>query len=42
MRGSAIEEDRARQHALKQKTSARPALGECGKETLQTCSPCSC
>jgi len=42
MRGSAIEEDRARQHALKQKTSARPALGECGKETLQKCSPCSC
>jgi hypothetical protein len=42
MRGSAIEQDRARQYALKQKTSTRPALGECGKKTLQTCSPCSC
>jgi hypothetical protein len=39
MRGSAIEQDRARQHALKQKTSARPAFGECGKETLQMRSP---
>ena len=39
MRGSAIEQKRARQYALKQKTRARPALGECGKETLQTCSP---
>ncbi len=34
MRGSAIEQKRARQYALKQKTRARPALGECGKETL--------
>jgi len=39
MRGSAIEQNRARQHPLKQKTSARPAFGECGKETLQTRSP---
>ncbi len=39
MRGSEIEQERARQHALKQKTRARPAFGECGKETLQTCSP---
>ena len=39
MRGSEIEQNRARQHALKQETSARPAFGECGKETLQTCSP---
>ena len=39
MRGSAIEQDRARQHALKQKTSARPAFGECGKQTLQTRPP---
>jgi hypothetical protein len=39
MRGSAIEQNRARQHALKQETSARPAFGECGKETLQTRSP---
>ena len=39
MRGSEIEQKRARQYALKQKTRARPALGECGKETLQTCSP---
>jgi hypothetical protein len=39
MRGSAIEQDRARQHALKQKTSARPAFGERGKETLQMRSP---
>ena len=39
MRGSAIEQNRARQHALKQKTSARPAFGERGKETLQTRSP---
>jgi hypothetical protein len=39
MRGPAIEQNRARQHALKQETSARPAFGECGKETLQTCSP---
>jgi hypothetical protein len=42
MRGPEIEQNRARQHTLKQKTSARPALGECGKETLQTYSPCSC
>jgi hypothetical protein len=39
MRGPAIEQDRARQHALKQKTSARPAFGECGKQTLQTRPP---
>jgi hypothetical protein len=39
MRRPAIEQDRARQHALKQKTSSRPAFGECGKETLQRCSP---
>ncbi len=39
MRGSAIEQDHARQHALKQETSARPAFGECGKETLQTRPP---
>ena len=39
MRGSEIEQDRARQDALKQKTSARPAFGECGKQTLQTRPP---
>jgi hypothetical protein len=39
MRGSAIKQNRARQPALKQETSARPAFGECGKETLQTYSP---
>jgi hypothetical protein len=39
MRGSAIEQDRARQPALKQETSARPAFGECGKQTLQTRPP---
>ena len=39
MRGPAIEQNRARQHALKQKTSARPAFGECGKQTLQTRPP---
>ena len=39
MRGSAIEQNRARQHALKQETGARPAFGECGKQTLQTRPP---
>jgi len=39
MRGSAIEQNRARQHALQQKTSARPAFGEGGKQTLQTRPP---
>jgi hypothetical protein len=39
MRGSEIEQNRACQHALKQETSARPALGECGKQTLQTRPP---
>ena len=39
MRGAAIDQDRARQRALKQKTSARPAFGECGKQTLQTRPP---
>ncbi len=39
MRGSEIEQKRARQHALKQETRTGPALGECGKETLQTCPP---
>jgi hypothetical protein len=39
MRGAEIQQNRARQHALKQKTSARPAFGECGKESLQICSP---
>ncbi len=39
MRGPVIDQDRARQHALKQETSARPALGECGKQTLQTRPP---
>ena len=39
MRGPAIDQNRARQHALKQKTSARPAFGECGKQTLQTRPP---
>ena len=39
MRGPAIEQNRARQHALKQKTSARPAFGEGGKQTLQTRPP---
>jgi hypothetical protein len=34
-----IEKNRARQYALKQETCARPAFGECGKETLQTCTP---
>ena len=35
MRGPAIEQNRARQYALKQKTGAGPAFGECGKQTLQ-------
>jgi hypothetical protein len=39
MRGSAIKQDRARQPALKQETGARPAFGECGKQTLQTRPP---
>ena len=39
MRGPVIDQNRARQHALKQKTSARPAFGECGKQTLQTRPP---
>ena len=39
MRGPEIEQNRAGQPALKQKTSARPAFGECGKETLQRYSP---
>ena len=39
MRGSAIEQNRACQNALKQETSARPAFGECGKQTLQTRPP---
>jgi hypothetical protein len=39
MRGPAIEQNRARQPALKQETSARPAFGECGKQTLQTRPP---
>ncbi len=39
MRRPKIEQNRARQHALKQKTSAGPAFGECGKQTLQTRPP---
>jgi hypothetical protein len=39
MRGSVVDQDRARQYALKQKASPRPASGECGKETLQTRPP---
>ena len=39
MRGPVIDQNRARQHALKQKTSAGPAFGECGKQTLQTRPP---
>jgi hypothetical protein len=39
MRGSAIEQNRAREHALKQETGARPAFGEGGKQTLQTRPP---
>ena len=38
-RGPAIDQNRARQHALKQKTSAGPAFGEGGKQTLQTRPP---
>ncbi len=36
MRGPAIEQNRARRHALKQETRARPAFGEGGKQTLKT------
>lgn len=39
MRGPVVDQNRARQHALKQKTSAGPAFGECGKQTLQTRPP---
>ena len=39
MRGPGIYQNRARQHALKQKTSAGPAFGECGKQALQTRPP---
>ena len=39
MRGPVIHQNRARQHALKQKTGAGPAFGECGKQTLQTRPP---
>jgi len=39
MRGSVIKHDRACEAALKQEPCAGPARGECGKETLQTCSP---
>jgi len=39
MRGPVIHQNRARQHPLKQKTSAGPAFGECGKQTLQTRTP---
>ena len=39
MRGSVIDQNRAREHALKQKTSSGPALRKCGKQTLQTRPP---
>ena len=35
MRRPEIKKNRARQYAPPQKTSARPAFGECGKQTLQ-------
>ena len=39
MRDTVIDQNRARQHALKQKTGAGPAFGECGKQTLQIRAP---
>jgi hypothetical protein len=39
MRGAEIEQKRAGQRALKQKTGTGPAFGECGKQTLQNVLP---
>jgi hypothetical protein len=39
MQSSPVDQNRACQYALKQKTSARPAFRKRGKETLQTFSP---
>ena len=39
VRGAEVKQNRARHDTLQQKTSARPAFGECGKQTLQTRPP---
>jgi len=39
VRGAEIKQNRARHDTLQQKTSSRPAFGECGKQTLQTRPP---
>lgn len=40
MGGAEIEQNRARQETLKQKTGAGPAFCECGKQTLQNVLRC--